>query len=51
MHPRPITQKKIANLKPMTDEEVREQVEHTDAFIAAFRKLIASTVVDAASSM
>ena len=33
----------------MTDEEVRQQVERTDAFIAAFRELIASTVVDPAS--
>jgi hypothetical protein len=29
----------------MTDEEVRQQVERTDAFIAAFCKLIASTAV------
>src|SRR5262245_13370195 len=35
--------------KPMTDEEARQQVERTDAFIAAFRELIASTVVDPAS--
>ena len=34
----------------MTDEEVRQQIERTDAFIAAFRELIASTVVDPASS-
>ncbi len=33
----------------MTDEEVRQQVERTDAFIAAFRELIASTAVDPAS--
>jgi hypothetical protein len=33
----------------MTDEEVRQQVERTDAFIAALRELIASTVVDPAS--
>jgi hypothetical protein len=33
----------------MTDEEARQQVERTDAFIAAFRELIASTVVDPAS--
>ena len=33
----------------MTDEEVRQQVKRTDAFIAAFRELIASTVVDPAS--
>jgi len=33
----------------MTDEEVRQQVERTDAFIAAFRELIASTIVDPAS--
>ena len=40
---------KVANLKPMTDEGARQQVERTDAFIAAFRELIASTVVDPAS--
>jgi hypothetical protein len=33
----------------MTDEEVRQQVERTDAFIATFRELIASTDVDPAS--
>ena len=33
----------------MTDAEVRQQVERTDGFIAAFRELIASTVVDPAS--
>ena len=33
----------------MTDEEARQQVERTDAFIAAFRELIASTAVDPAS--
>jgi hypothetical protein len=33
----------------MTDEEVRQQVERTDAFIAAFRELIASTAVDPTS--
>src|SRR5258705_13050564 len=33
----------------ITDEEARQQVERTDAFIAAFRELIASTVVDPAS--
>jgi hypothetical protein len=33
----------------MTDEELRQQVERTDAFIAAFRELIASTIVDPAS--
>src|SRR5262245_4450987 len=33
----------------MTDEEARQQVERTDRFIAAFRELIASTVVDPAS--
>jgi hypothetical protein len=33
----------------MTDEEVRQQIERTEAFIAAFRELIASTVVDPAS--
>ena len=32
-----------ANVKPMTDEEARQQVGRTDAFIAAFRELIAST--------
>ena len=39
----------MASPKPMTDEEARQQVERTDAFIAAFRELIASTVVDPAS--
>jgi hypothetical protein len=34
--------------KPMTDEEARQQVERTDAFIA-FRELIASIVVDPSS--
>jgi hypothetical protein len=33
----------------MTDEEVRQQVERTEAFVAAFRELIASTAVDPAS--
>ena len=33
----------------MRDEEVRQQVERTDAFIAAFRELIASTAVDPTS--
>ena len=33
----------------MTDEEARQQVERTDRFIADFRALIASTVVDPAS--
>ena len=33
----------------MTDEEARQQIERTDAFIAAFRELIASTAVDPAS--
>ncbi len=33
----------------MTDEEARQQVERTDAFIADFRELIASTIVDPAS--
>ena len=32
----------------MTNEEVRQQVERTDAFIAEFRALIAATVVDPA---
>ena len=39
----------MANLTPTTDEEARQQVERTDAFIAVFRELIASTVVDLAS--
>jgi hypothetical protein len=30
----------------MTDEEARQQIERTDAFIAAFRALIASTAVE-----
>ena len=34
----------------MTDEEARQQVERTDAFIAEFRALIASIVVDPTSS-
>ena len=34
----------------MKDEEVRQQVERTDAFIAEFRELISATVVDPASS-
>ena len=34
----------------MTNEEVRQQVERTDAFIAEFHELIASTVVDPTSS-
>jgi hypothetical protein len=34
--------------KPMTDEEARQQVERTDAFIA-FRELIASIVVGPSS--
>jgi hypothetical protein len=33
----------------MTDEEARQQIERIDAFIAAFRELIASTAVDPAS--
>ena len=33
----------------MTDEGVRQQVERTDAFIAEFRELIASTAVDPSS--
>jgi hypothetical protein len=33
----------------MTDEEAQQQVERTDAFIAAFRELIASAAVDPAS--
>jgi hypothetical protein len=37
------------SLRPMTDEEARQQAGRTDAFIAAFRELIASTVVDPAS--
>ena len=34
----------------MTNEEVRQQVERTDAFIAEFREIISATVVDPASS-
>jgi flavin-binding protein dodecin len=34
----------------MTDEEVRQQVERAEAFIAAFRELIAATDVDPARS-
>ena len=34
----------------MTDEEARQQVKRTDAFIAEFRQLIAATVVDPAST-
>ena len=33
----------------MTDEVARQQVERTEAFVADFRELIASTVVDPAS--
>jgi hypothetical protein len=33
----------------LTDEEFRQQIERTDRFIAAFRELIASTVVDPAN--
>jgi hypothetical protein len=33
----------------MTDAEVRQQVDRADCFIAAFRELIASTIVDPAS--
>jgi hypothetical protein len=33
----------------MSDEEARQQVERTDAFIGAFRELIASTAVDPSS--
>jgi hypothetical protein len=33
----------------MTDAEVRQQVERADCFIAEFRELIASTIVDPAS--
>jgi len=39
----------MANPAPMTDEEARQQVERTDAFIADFRELIASTAVDPSS--
>ena len=39
----------MTSFEPMSDEEVRQQVERTDAFIGAFRELIASTVVDPAS--
>jgi hypothetical protein len=41
----------MASFEPMSDEEARQQVERTDAFIAAFRELIASTVVDPAKPM
>jgi hypothetical protein len=34
----------------MTDEEVRQQVERAEAFIAAFRELIAATDLDPARS-
>jgi hypothetical protein len=34
----------------MTDDEVRQQVERADRFIAEFRKMIAETVVDPASA-
>jgi hypothetical protein len=33
----------------MTDAQVRQQVERADCFIAEFRELIASTIVDSAS--
>ena len=33
----------------MTDAEVRQQIDRADRFIAAFRELIAATVVDPAS--
>ena len=34
----------------MTDEEARQQVKRTDAFITEFRALIAATIVDPSSS-
>ena len=34
----------------LTDEEARQQIERADAFIADFRELIASTVVEPTSS-
>jgi hypothetical protein len=40
---------KMTSFEQMSDEEARQQVQRTDAFIAAFRELIASTVVDPAS--
>jgi hypothetical protein len=33
----------------MTDDAVRQQVERTDRFIAAFREMVAATAVDPAS--
>jgi hypothetical protein len=39
----------MTSFEPMTDEEARQQGERTDAVIAAFRELIASTAVDPAS--
>jgi hypothetical protein len=33
----------------MTDAEVRQQIDRSDRFIAAFRELIAATVVNPAS--
>jgi hypothetical protein len=39
----------MTSFEQMSDEEARQQVERTDNFIAAFRELIASTVVDPAS--
>jgi hypothetical protein len=39
----------MMSFEQISDEEARQQVERTDTFIAAFRELIASTVVDPAS--
>jgi hypothetical protein len=39
----------MTSFEQMSDEEARQQVERTDALIAAFRELIASTIVDPAS--
>ena len=36
----------MTNPAPMTDEDARRQIERADAFIAAFRELIASTAVE-----
>jgi hypothetical protein len=39
----------MTSFEPMSDEDARQQVECTDAFIAAFRELIASTAIDPSS--
>ena len=39
----------MTSFEPMSDEEVRQQVERTNDFIADFRELIASTAVDPSS--